>query len=318
MAQPFRELVNAFAGRRIVVAGDVMLDEQIQGTADRISPEAPVPVVEVTSCRYMPGGAANVAANAAALGAQVVLVGITGADPNAELLREALREAGVINELITDPSRPTVTKTRIVAHGQQIVRVDRESRHPVSPALTLQLIARIEASLEQAHALVLSDYAKGVLSDWVLRSVIGSARKARLPVVVDPKRDDFASYAGASLLTPNQREALRAAGANTVDEAGRSLLQRLGDGTALLVTRGEEGMTLFQHGCEPVHIPTAAREVYDVTGAGDTVAAALALCLSTGADPETSARLANQAAGLAVAHRGTAAVRASELMAQFG
>ena len=315
--QQFLDLIGRFAGRRIVVAGDVMLDELIEGSAERISPEAPVPVVEVTACRYMPGGAANVAANAAALGAHVTLFGLAGADPNAKMLRAALRDAGVTPELISDRSRPTVTKTRIVAHGQQIVRVDREDRRPISPDLAEQLVNRIGASLEHAEALVLSDYAKGILSKQVLEAVIGSARRRGVPVVVDPKRDDFLAYAGASLLTPNQREVLRASGATSVDEAGRRLLEQFGDGTALLVTRGEEGMSLFRHAHDPVHIPTAAREVYDVTGAGDTVAAVLALCLATGADLETAARLANHAAGLAVAHRGTAAVTARELLGQF-
>jgi D-beta-D-heptose 7-phosphate kinase/D-beta-D-heptose 1-phosphate adenosyltransferase len=312
-------LIEKFRQRRILVAGDVMLDEYIEGGADRISPEAPVPVVSVQSERSMPGGAANVAANAAALGAQVAVVGVVGADPQASLLSRTLAGSGVEAVLIEAPGRPTISKTRVVAHGQQIVRIDREDHTPLPEGASNEVIRQVMERLVHTNCLVLSDYAKGVLTPRVTRALIECAGKLHVPVVVDPKRTDFQIYDGAALITPNRREALQAAhflGLDTmsVPDAGGRILAALHH-AGLLVTCGEDGMMLFQHHRPVWHVAATAREVFDVTGAGDTVVAVLALALSAGQSLERAAALANHAAGIVVAKRGTAVVTPAEFMA---
>ena len=313
-----QEIVVAFPKKTVLIVGDVMLDEYIWGDVQRISPEAPVLVVEVKRRTFAPGGAANVAANVAGLGGRVLLVGVLGADPQAEQLRVILRQHGVgVEGLITDPARPTTVKTRVIAHSQQVVRVDAETRDTISSDLEDQVLRWVEGYLPASDVCVISDYAKGLVSPRLARELIGRARNANVPVIVDPKTNDLTKYQGATLITPNLNETQQAAGVAIGDEATlfaaiQKLLSLL-NGTALLVTRGAQGMSLFVNGQPPVHVAAEAREVFDVTGAGDTALVTFALSLAAGASMEEAMRLANKAAGIVVGKVGTAAVSVAEL-----
>lgn len=317
-------LLQRFSGRRILIVGDVMLDRYLWGTVTRLSPEAPVPIVAKQRATSVPGGAANVAVNVAALGGRAILFGVVGVGPEAADLEEALRERGVSADgLISSRHRRTTVKTRIIAHSQQLVRVDEEQTDAIDPALAGELFARIEDALPSADALIVSDYAKGVLTLELLRKVIDLARQSGLPVLVDPKSADYSRYRGASLLTPNRAEALLASGlpqdaSSDVADAGRRLMRSL-ELEALLITEGSAGMTLFERPAasqdpadsqeiSAIQLPACARAVYDVTGAGDTVVATLGLARSAGASLQMATFLANVAAGLAVEQVGTAAV----------
>jgi D-beta-D-heptose 7-phosphate kinase/D-beta-D-heptose 1-phosphate adenosyltransferase len=309
-------------GVPVLVLGDVMLDEFLWGRVARISPEAPVPVVEVSRQSFHLGGAANVAANLRALGGGAVLAGVVGDDGAADRLREALAAAGIEARLVVDPSRPTTLKTRIVAHSQQVVRADRELAADVAGPAEDALFAVVRAELAGCRALVVSDYEKGVVTPRLLRRVLALARRRGVPVLVDPKLSRFALYRGVALVTPNQGEAERATGltlrsADDVAEAGRRILALLRC-DAVLITRGERGMSLFEQGRRGVHIPTAAREVFDVTGAGDTVIAAMALGRAARARTREAALLANLAAGVVVGKVGTAEASPAEVLAAFG
>ncbi len=307
---------------RILVAGDVMLDDYVSGSAFRISPEAPVPVVSVSQRRYLPGGAANVAANILALGSQVSLAGVTGVDESAVRLRRELDSTGVnMDALIEDTARRTTTKTRITAHGQQIVRFDEEDRSPLAESTEALLRARCEELLPGVDACVISDYAKGVVGDSFCRWLIGEAVKLNKPVVVDPKSRDLGRYRGATVVTPNLKETSAATGESIenpgdLERAVKLLLPKIAP-SALLVTRGEHGMSLFEQGRTVRHLSALRNEVADVTGAGDTVAGVLAIGLGLGLTLFDAASIANIAAGIAVGHHGTWAVRCEELSALF-
>jgi rfaE bifunctional protein kinase chain/domain len=313
-------LTNRFEGRRIVVLGDLMLDEFIWGRVRRISPEAPVPVVEVERHTLALGGAGNVVSNLVALGAIPVPIGTVGDDPDAERLRAALNALGVRTDgLVADAARPTTLKTRIIAHNQQVVRADRESRSAISPEVEERIVSSFRDHLDKVDAVVVSDYNKGLLTERVLRRALDAARASGLIVCLDPKTRSFANYQPVTIITPNHQEAAEAAGVEIGDdhslvEAGRKILS-LVDCRAVLITRGEEGMTLFTDDGDVTHIPTVAREVYDVTGAGDTVIATLAVALAAGAKPAEAAMLANYAAGVVVGKVGTATVTRDELVA---
>ncbi|MFL6214893.1 MAG: D-glycero-beta-D-manno-heptose-7-phosphate kinase [Blastocatellia bacterium] len=313
-------MTAGFAGRRMLVLGDLMLDEFIWGRVRRISPEAPVPVVEVERQTLVLGGAGNVAANLVALGAQPAPVGVVGNDANTDRLRAAFQEIGVASDdLIVDAERATTLKTRIIAHNQQVVRADRESRAPISTAIEDAIIARFIAALDTADAVVVSDYRKGLLTPRVLAETLQAVRRRNVPVCLDPKLRNFAGYQPVTVITPNNQEAAEAAALEIEDEAslneaGRRLLAAI-DCRAVLITRGEEGMALFTDDGEVTRIPTVAREVYDVTGAGDTVIATLALALAAGATFAEAAILANHAAGVVVGKVGTATVTRDELLA---
>lgn len=314
-----RALLASMRGRRALVLGDVMLDEFIWGKVGRISPEAPVPVVEVTGESFHVGGAGNVARNIRSLGGEAVLVGIVGRDRAAERLQRELEECGVGDALVrSDSGRPTTVKTRIIAHHQQLVRADREQADDIPRALEEPLIDAVREALPRCQVLVLSDYQKGVVTPRVMKSTLALARRRKVPVLVDPKVRHFALYQRVALVTPNQLEAEQASGvrirtAEDVQAAGEKILKRLRCG-AVLITRGEAGMSLFVPGAQPVHVPTAAREVFDVTGAGDTVIATLGLAVAAGARLEEAARLANFAAGVVVGKVGTATVTPDEVL----
>jgi rfaE bifunctional protein kinase chain/domain len=303
--------------------GDVMLDEFIWGDVTRISPEAPVPVVSIQRESTRLGGAANVLANIAALGADAKVIGVVGNDSAAEKLRAALRDQGcelTEESLIVDEQRPTTIKTRIIAHHQMVVRADREQRAQVNGSVEARIIETVKDALANADALVISDYDKGVVTPGILSEILPLAYK-RIPVLVDPKIRNFDSYRPATLVTPNHHEALRLTNSEEdTDEglqiAARNIRARLGC-DAVLITRGDRGMMLFEGDRDPVCVETAAREVFDVTGAGDTVIATLATALAAGASMQEAAVLANHAAGIVVGKLGTATATAEEVINSF-
>ena len=319
MTNPLLELVELFPGCPVLVVGDLMLDEFIFGQVSRISPEAPVPVVEVQRRSYVPGGAANAAANVAALGAKPALAGLVGTDANAEQVRTLLRSMGVeVGPVVGDPARPTTTKTRILAGTQQVVRIDQEKPSPMSAEVEAALLDAVRAVLPAARACVLSDYGKGVVTPTFAARLIAMATAAGVPTVVDPKGVDYAKYRGATVVKPNQLEAGKVLNRDLrtsadVDAAGRDLLTLLGPTTAVLITRGPHGMSLFAPGGATVHVPTSAREVYDVTGAGDTVAGTMAVTLAVGGGLEAACQLATAAAAVVVGKVGTATCGLEEL-----
>ena len=320
--QPERaeKIINNFSGKRLIVLGDLMLDEFIWGEVRRISPEAPVPVVEVNRESWHAGGAGNVAANLLALGAQAIAIGVIGDDRAGEKLRQIFAATGAeTNFLICDESRPTTVKTRIVAHHQQMIRADRESKVPITEAIENQIISAFTEALKNADAVVVSDYDKGLLTPRLLQNVLHLAQGKI--VCLDPKIKFFSNYHPISAITPNQLEAERATGIEITDEksllaAAQKIHVMLGCPN-ILITRGEHGMTLLSYDFETetiTHIPTMAREVYDVTGAGDTVIATLTLAMSAGAIISEAAIIANHAAGIVVGKVGTATVARQDLL----
>ena len=306
----------------VLVVGDVMCDTYLSGTVTRISPEAPVPVFESSGKRHVLGGAANVAANLRALGCQVLLLGAIGDDVTGRYVRERVREQGICDDLLMqDSGRPTTEKTRLIAGHQQLVRMDQESRQPLAPGLIAQALSGVDSFLARLDGVVCSDYNKGVCTADFLAPLFARARGANLPVFVDPKARDFAQYRGATVLTPNLSEVRHATGGHLEDEANlaaaaSSLLQQ-SEAQALLVTRGDKGMSLFHPPHAPRHISAHTRGVYDVTGAGDTVIAAFAAAAIGGLPYDEAAQLANVAAGIVVGKAGTAVVRAEELEAHL-
>lgn len=311
------QLLAAARKTRIVVFGDLILDEFIWGTVERISPEAPVPVVWVERESAMPGGAANVASNIAALGGQPFLIGVVGDDPAGHTLRQLLSEQGMeTSGIVVDRGRPTTIKTRVVAHHQQVVRIDRERVAPTDHGVGEQCLTALTEQLTVARGVVIEDYGKGVVTPKSLRRVIGAAQRARRIITVDPKQEHMAYYRGVTALTPNRQEAAQAAGMPITDcdsliKAGRRLMRRWRP-ECLLVTLGEDGMCLFE-GQRVTEIPTVAREVFDVSGAGDTVIAVFTLLKAAGASFLEAARIANAAAGVVVGKVGTAVCAPQEL-----
>lgn len=301
-----------FQQARIVVVGDVMLDRYWHGDALRVSPEAPVPVVHVGNREGRPGGAGNVALNIAALGSATSLVGVVGNDETGEELKSRLNAAGVYCDFLHSANKPTITKLRIISRHQQLIRLDFEQKFDEQD--TAGQLEKVEALLDNAQTLVLSDYAKGGLAD--VPALIKLARDRNIPVIVDPKGTDFQKYRGATLLTPNLVEFEAVVGHSATEEElvnkGLKLLQSL-DLEALLITRGEHGMTLLRPNSPELHLPARAQEVFDVTGAGDTVVSVLAGAIAAGHSLADATTLANLAAGLVVGKLGTAAISAPEL-----
>lgn len=317
-AAQLRHHVERFPQASVLVVGDLILDHYVWGRVSRISPEAPVPVVHVTSEEFKLGGAANVFNNIHALGGQVDICGVVGSDESG---RRLLHELGGRRKgrggVIIDPDRPTTRKSRVVAHNQQVVRFDVEQRHELSPMLQRRIGRYVESRLKDISCLVVSDYAKGVVTAGLMAELTRLAHQRGIPILVDPKVEHFSFYKGVTLITPNHLEATQAAGVHgdddvAIHEAGTMIRQRLGC-QAVLVTRGEKGMSLFEGDGVQWHIPTQARQVYDVTGAGDTVVGTLALALATGATMRDAALLSNQAAGIVVGMVGTATVTRQQL-----
>lgn len=317
--EDFIRAIRSFRRRRILVFGDLMLDRFVFGTVSRISPEAPVPVVEIKKENTSMGGAANVAANIRSLGGIPIPLGVLGGDSQGSRLREEFRSIGSpVGGLIVDKSRPTSTKTRIIAHHQQVCRTDREDRSPLSPAIQSRIANKFKATLSSADAVIISDYAKGMISPSLLGRTLPRAKSAGKIVSVDPKMKDFSAYRGATVITPNIQETELASGisiSGTRDlvRAARKILGGAGI-EHLLVTRGEEGMALFEGSSRATYIPTVAQEVFDVTGAGDTVISTLTLGLVSGLSVLEAAVLSNIAAGIVVGKLGTASVTPDELI----
>ena len=310
-------LLGKMATTRIVVVGDAMLDVYLVGDADRVSPEAPVPVVTVHASRHALGGAANVAANVAAIGAECRLVAVVGADARGESVKTELEDDKLGTQyLVTDTTRPTTSKTRVVARGQQMLRIDEEIEHPISARIMEQLGTALERAMRDADALLIEDYNKGTLVPQVIERGLSIAKKRGVPVVVDPKFKNFFAYRGATVFKPNRRELEQAMGA-ALDLAHPDALP---DALAklavdnLLLTLGAEGMMLITKDGEVVRVPSMAREVFDVSGAGDTVTAWVGTALAAGASVREAAHIANFAAGIEVGKAGVATVSPPEVL----
>jgi len=318
-------LLGRMRGRQVAVLGDLMLDEYLFGEVSRISPEAPVPIVRVKRERAVLGGAANVAANLKSIGAEPVLLGTLQQDIAGNRLQALLQGLEIKADwLVIDPTRPTIIKTRVIGQQQQMIRIDREETGACQPAATEALCARLAQALEQASALIISDYAKGVVGPELMDRVRELCRARGIPWIVDPKPAHAALYRGAPLMTPNTKElealaGMPAKGDDELAAAGRALLDNL-DLQGLLVTRSEKGMALFAPDLlhrAPWLIPTEAREVFDVSGAGDTVIAVFSAAISTGVDWQDAAMLANAAAGVVVAKMGTATATPAEVLRHY-
>lgn len=319
------QIVAAFLSKRVLVVGDVILDHYVWGSADRISQEAPVPIVTVLQETYRLGGAANAVANIISLGGNVSVISVIGNDENGSKLLSMLSDIGAdTTGLVLNNERPTSIKTRVMAHHQHIVRIDREVNDEIAGDIRAEIISRAMAEIPKVDAVLISDYDKGVTSKIFFCEVIRCSKEHGKPVVIDPKIRNFWNYAGATVITPNIKEASAAANMAINDEeellkAGVLIFRKL-DLQALIITRGEHGMTFFQPDGKPevqpsvTHIPAVAREVFDVTGAGDTVAAVLALSLASGADIPCAARISNYAAGIVVGEVGTACASPEELL----
>lgn len=313
-----REILGAAAKVRVLVVGDLMLDRYIVGAVDRISPEAPVPVVRVVEERVGLGGAGNVAANVTALGARCDLVGHVGTDPEGDTLLAALREQGVgVAGVLRDASRPTSVKTRVLAKHQQVVRFDREVESDVEAGAEAAIAKRVSDALEECDAIVLQDYNKGVLTAAVIGDTLAHAHRRGIPAVADPKRRNFFAYGGATVFKPNARELADALGEvlHPGERGWMEAVRRRIGCEHLLVTLGDQGMALQRASGEHVRLPTLAHSVYDVSGAGDTVSAVLAVSLAAGADIREAAALANHAAAVEVTKAGVQTVSPREIEA---
>lgn len=313
------QVVRHFQTARVLIIGDIILDRYVTGSVQRLSPEAPIPVLRPTVHRSTLGGAANVALNITTLGGRAILIGAVGDDADAdEVERLVGNSSSIVSGLVRLVNRPTTAKTRFMAGAHQLLRLDEEVTTPLDNDGLTAIIAQVERHLDDADVIVLSDYAKGVLCDAVLDAILERTGRAGKTVIADPKRPDFAAYRGATILTPNELEVrtathIDAAHDNEADRAGRVALEATG-GDAVLVTRSSKGLTLVRRDRETVHLPTRAREVADVSGAGDTLVAGLAVALAAGADLVRAAMLANAAAGITVGKQGTATVSKQELL----
>lgn len=314
--------IRNFKNARVLVVGDLILDEFLWGDVSRISPEAPVPVVWVKKESFMPGGASNVANNLSSLGAKVHLVGVIGDDERGAILKGELEQKGVNTAgIIVDDSRPTILKTRVVAQHQQVVRIDKERVDPLSAVVIARLVRYIERIMKDIDAVIIEDYGKGVITSALLSKIVPLAKRHKKIISVDPKEEHFKYYRGISVITPNNHEASRAVGFQIKDDAslrkaGAALLAKLRCRIAL-ITLGENGMAVFEKSKPMTQIPTVAQEVFDVSGAGDTVIASYTLSLAAGADAIMAAHIANCAAGIVVGKVGIAVVTPDELLSRI-
>jgi len=314
----FKKIISKFRNAKILVIGDLMLDEFLWGNVSRISPEAPVPVVRVRSESFMPGGAANVANNIHALGATVHMAGVVGIDERGHILKGELEKKGLnVAGIVLDGERPTTLKTRVIAHHQQVVRIDRENSGELSGGAVDQIIDYVKEVIDDIDAIIIEDYGKGVIAPRVLQDVLRLAKRHKKIVTVDPKEEHFHYYKGVTAITPNHHEAANAVGMKIKDESslvkiGKALLNRL-KCEAALMTLGENGMQLFEKSGRITCIPTVAQDVFDVSGAGDTVIGAFTLALAAGASMTEAAHISNFAAGIVVGKVGIAVVTQEEL-----
>jgi D-beta-D-heptose 7-phosphate kinase/D-beta-D-heptose 1-phosphate adenosyltransferase len=314
------DLIKNYQDQKILLIGDIMLDRFVYGAVSRISPEGPIPVLSAAREETMLGGAGNVFANLNGLGCDVRLLSVVGKDSAAAEIKEIITTAGGdISGLIEDISRPTILKTRFLSQNQQLLRVDNEKSVEQTDAMQRDILSRAETLIEEMKVLILSDYGKGMLAPWLIRKLIRLAKKNKVPVIVDPKGKDFSIYSGASIVTPNKKELSEATNGHAVssDEniegAGKALIKQSGIET-IFATRSEDGMSVVSKKGPALHLDTVAQEVFDVSGAGDTVVAAIAASIATGATYEQAAQIANVAGGIAVAKVGTAIIRQNELI----
>ncbi len=314
----WKQSILNFSKSKVLVVGDLILDEFIWGNVSRISPEAPVPVVWVNSENFMPGGASNVAYNIRSLGGEVYLAGVVGDDSRGEVLRSLLQKKGVhCDGIIADKQRPTTQKTRVIAHHQQVVRIDRELVKPIAESVQEKIFEFLRVTLPKVDALIIEDYGKGVVVPKLVSEAVRIAKKYKKVITVDPKETHFSYYKGVTTLTPNHHEAGAAVGFKikdeaTLEKAGQLMLKKLRS-QSLIITRGENGMAIFRPRKETVKIPTVAQEVFDVSGAGDTVISALTLALAGGANIIDAAHISNCAAGIVVGKVGVAVTSQEEL-----
>ncbi len=320
--QRIDEIFSHLGGNSIIILGDLMMDRYMWGEVHRISPEAPVPVVEVKNETVLLGGAANVAMNVRAIGDMPYLVGVIGNDIRSETFNILLGDNGLTSEgMIMDNDRPTTIKTRIIAHNQQVVRADHESVDEISADIENQILDKINSKIDSAKGLIISDYGKGVITESLLAKVISLCREKNVFIAVDPKDVHFKSYKKVSVITPNHHEAGFAYGKRIrneeeLKEVGWGLLKIL-DADSILITRGPEGMALFERGERLTFLPAAARKVYDVTGAGDTVISTFTSAVAAGANLPEAAYISNQAAGIVVGDIGTAQVGKDALLKEI-
>ncbi len=313
------EIVSSFSEMEILVMGDIMLDRYIWGTVNRISPEAPVPIVKVNRETVLLGGAGNVVSNVVALHGKASCFGIIGLDRAGEEVLTRLKELGVNTDgIIVDSKRCTTVKTRLIAHNQQVVRVDREVDQLISKGTEKKIMDKIKGQMKKASCLIISDYDKGVITKSILRTILPVARKMNIPVAIDPKLTHFSHYQPSTIITPNLSEASKATAIEFKNDkdvlrAGKKILNQ-NKCEGVLITMGERGMLLFQKNKKPQRIPAVSREVYDVTGAGDTVITTIALALASGASLEESSILANHAGGIVVGKLGTATLSPSDIL----
>jgi len=318
----FADIVKKFNNKKVMVIGDLLLDQYIWGDVSRISPEAPVPVVWVNNEEYMPGGACNVANNLARLGAEVSLVGVVGKDERGEILKSLLKEKKIGTDgIVMDRKRPTILKTRVIAHSQQVVRIDKEEISGIEGKDLEKLRDHLRRSIPDVDGIIIEDYGKGLITPALLKMVVPLARKYKKIVAVDPKENHFSYYKGVNVITPNHHEAGKAVGFNLSDDgslakAGSMLLKKL-RADVVLITLGERGMMVFRDGMKPKRIPTVSQAVFDVSGAGDTVIAVYTLSVISGGSPIIAAHIANCAAGVVVGKVGVVAVEKDELMGRL-
>ena len=317
-----QEIIAGIGRAKVLILGDIMLDEYLFGRVDRISPEAPVPVVEIMSDKLLLGGAANVAANIRTLGDEPLLLGVIGDDEASNKFRQLLAQRDISSDFcVTDHSRQTTIKTRIMAHSQQVVRADRENRHELGANIEAIVLERFRSVADEIKGVIISDYGKGVITLSLLQKVMDVCREKNIFVGVDPKETHFHNYQHVSVITPNHHEAGFAFGRRILNETdlievGKGLLREL-EARSILITRGPDGMSLFQVDKAPTHIPTFARKVFDVTGAGDTVIATFVAAVCAGADLTEAAVVANAGAGITVGEVGTATVTAPQLLEEL-
>jgi len=313
-----KKIISEFKNARVLVIGDLILDEFLWGDVSRISPEAPVPVVWVRKESFMPGGASNVANNLRSLGANVHSVGVIGDDDRGSILKTELEASGINTDgILIDSSRPTTLKTRVVAGHQQVVRIDKENTEPLDGKLVSRMAEYVRSVIDKIDAIIIEDYGKGVITPGLLEKIVTLAKRKKKIISVDPKEEHFRFYRGISVITPNNHEAAKAVGFPIKDDAslkraGAALLSKIGCRIAL-ITLGENGMAVFEKNKPMVHIPTVAQEVFDVSGAGDTVIASYTLSLASGGDSIESAYISNFAAGIVVGKIGIAVVTPEEL-----
>ncbi len=315
--------LHGLRGQRILVVGDILLDRYVWGEVERISPEAPVPVLLQNRVSDVPGGALNVARNVVAAGSKAIMVGVIGSDDEGLMILSLMKELGMERSgVVADSTRPTTLKTRVMASGQQLLRMDREKTGPFGTHIEEQLIRKLERAIPTCSGIIISDYCKGVITERIVKAVTGLASRNAVPVVADPKARSFALYRGVDFLTPNLKEASEAAGrpmigSAAIEREGKRLIAQFG-GRGIIITRGHEGLCLITKKGEMVHVAAQAREVFDVTGAGDTFIAHFTLALSSGLPPAEAARIGNAAAGVAVSKLGAVTVTPEELASAMG